>query len=174
MKLDRESLYSLSLQPIAAKVAAQLSGDSVVDAFCGAGGNSIAFALAGKRVVAIELNPERLEMAKYNAGIFGVADRITFISGDATTLLTNLKSDAVFLDMPWGGPSYSQLVEFKLENFTPDGNKILSVAFAVTEQVALKLPKNFLFPELDKYAYLSEPDYFNSKLVGYTAYLRLK
>lgn len=45
-------------------------------------------------------------MAKHNAGIYGVADRIEFIVGDYLTLADSLKGDTVYLSPPWGGPEY--------------------------------------------------------------------
>lgn len=45
-------------------------------------------------------------MAKHNATIYGVADRIEFIVGDFLTLADSLKADVIFLSPPWGGPQY--------------------------------------------------------------------
>lgn len=45
-------------------------------------------------------------MAKHNAGIYGVTDRIEFIVGDYTKLADTLTADNVFLSPPWGGPEY--------------------------------------------------------------------
>jgi len=90
MKLDAQALYALVIQEMALHTAAVTPGDEIVDAFCGAGGSAIGFARAGKRVTAIELNGERLEMARHNAALFGVADRITFIHGDSLQLVSTL------------------------------------------------------------------------------------
>lgn len=45
-------------------------------------------------------------MARHNAAIYGVADRIEFIVGDFLTLADSLKADIIFLSPPWGGPQY--------------------------------------------------------------------
>ena len=45
-------------------------------------------------------------MARHNAEVYGVADRIEFVLGDATVLLRHLRADVVFLSPPWGGPDY--------------------------------------------------------------------
>lgn len=42
-------------------------------------------------------------MAKHNATIYGVTDRIEFIVGDFLTLVDKLKADVVFLSPEWGG-----------------------------------------------------------------------
>jgi len=51
----------------------------VLDAFGCVSGNSIAFAQFCKSVYMIEINKDRLEMAKNNATIYGVKDKIIFI-----------------------------------------------------------------------------------------------
>lgn len=76
----------------------------VIDACCGAGGNAIGFARAGCSVTAIEIDPSRLAMAKHNAAIYGVAERIEWLHGDARTLLPGLslsKESLWFIDVPW-------------------------------------------------------------------------
>lgn len=57
-------------------------------------------------VIAIDIDPKKIEMAKHNASIYGVADRIEFIIGDFLTLADSLKADLIFLSPPWGGPQY--------------------------------------------------------------------
>jgi tRNA G37 N-methylase Trm5 len=82
----------------------------LVDAFAGAGGNTIAFALTGKwrRIYAIEKNPAVLKCAKHNAKIYGVEDKITWFEGDCFEILKNQLKDlapyaVVFASPPWGG-----------------------------------------------------------------------
>lgn len=86
----------------------------LVDAFAGAGGNSIAFALSGrwKRVYAIEKNPAVLQCAKHNAKIYGVADQITWFEGDCFEIIKNQLMDlapysVLFASPPWGGGLYA-------------------------------------------------------------------
>jgi len=65
-------------------------------------------------VIALDTNPTRLALARHNAAIYGVADRIEFILTDYlsfTKSYLNLPSKSrkiavVFLSPPWGGPSY--------------------------------------------------------------------
>lgn len=61
-------------------------------------------------VIAIDIDPAKVEMARHNAAIYGVADRIEFIVGDFLQLSESLRADVVFLSPPWGGPSYSKNV----------------------------------------------------------------
>jgi trimethylguanosine synthase len=173
MQIDATGLYSLTVRELALQIASKLDGDSVFDAFCGLGGNAIAFALLGKRVLACELDEGRLAMAKANAELAGVADRITFIHGDATTQLGRAPCDAIFLDPPWGGPQYSKLEKFKLDFFTPDGGPLLESALRNYPRVAFKLPGNFDFSEFERYGATQweiQENRLTGKLLHFTAF----
>ncbi|KZV66461.1 S-adenosyl-L-methionine-dependent methyltransferase [Peniophora sp. CONT] len=122
--LDEEGWYSVTPEAIADQIAERCRCGTVLDAFCGVGGNAIAFAKTCERVIALDISPTRLALARHNAEIYGVADRIEFILADflsfARTLRptgptgqsteypdsTTRKIDVVFLSPPWGGPSY--------------------------------------------------------------------
>lgn len=60
-------------------------------------------------VIAIDIDPVKIEMAKHNAAVYGVADRIEFIVGDFFELAPTIEADMVFLSPPWGGPNYSNV-----------------------------------------------------------------
>jgi predicted RNA methylase len=111
--------------------------DVLLDAFCGCGGNAVQFARTCGRVIAVDLDPLRLEMARHNSHIYGVSDKIDFVLGDVVSLahsgrLVSLllaarqkllkegrsgkctvscapPADVVFLAPPWGGPEYSKM-----------------------------------------------------------------
>ncbi len=73
-------------------------------------------------VIALDTSATRLALARHNAQIYGVADRIEFILTDYLSFAksysslphssttrnspTTRKIDVVFLSPPWGGPSY--------------------------------------------------------------------
>jgi trimethylguanosine synthase len=48
----------------------------------GVGGNAIQFAFTCDKVIAMDINPEKVKLAKHNATIYGVADKIEFLVGD--------------------------------------------------------------------------------------------
>ncbi|MEM9236218.1 MAG: RsmD family RNA methyltransferase [Verrucomicrobiota bacterium] len=101
-RVDQEGKISLTPETLAFELGQRAGNQRVIDAFAGAGGNAIGFARAGCAVTAIELDAERLAMARHNAGRYGVSDRIKFIHGDARTLVPELEADLIFLDPPWG------------------------------------------------------------------------
>lgn len=151
VQVDEVGLYSTTPEKIALEQAKKMNCESIIDGFCGVGGNAVAFARIGEKVFAIEKDKKRLEMARHNAALYGVADKITFISGDFLIEAPKIKADGVFIDPSWGGPEYKELEGFKLSNFAPDGNEILKLSFKYFQKVALKVPDFFDFIELKKF-----------------------
>ena len=63
----------------------------LIDGFCGVGGNAVHFARSCRKVLAIDIDPEKIRMARHNAAIYGVLDRIEFVVGDFMQLAPSLK-----------------------------------------------------------------------------------
>ena len=59
-----------------------LSGARVLDAGCGTGAFAVALAKRGADVVAIDLSPTLIELARDRAPIHSVAGSVTFVAGD--------------------------------------------------------------------------------------------
>jgi 23S rRNA G2445 N2-methylase RlmL len=60
-----------------------------------------------ERVIAIDIDPLKIELARHNATVYGVSDRIEFIVGDFFDVVPNLvAADVIFLSPPWGGTDY--------------------------------------------------------------------
>ncbi|HEY7293777.1 MAG TPA: methyltransferase domain-containing protein [Dehalococcoidia bacterium] len=92
------ALEQASSARVAAHCAARFAGraERILDLGCGIGGNTIALARVA-HVTAIERDPLRLALARANAEVCGVAERITFLPADM--LLDPLpEADAVFCD----------------------------------------------------------------------------
>ncbi|THW88560.1 RNA methylase family protein [Aureobasidium pullulans] len=132
----------------------------IIDAFAGAGGNAIAFALSGrfKQVFAIEKDPATLACARHNAEVYGVASKIWWIEGDCFDVLKkrlkSLAKDAiVFASPPWGGPQYSDDNIFDLSTMQPYNLKHIYDSFAAyVPDFVLFLPRSSDLNQLAKYA----------------------
>jgi len=146
--IDREGLYSVTPESIAEEIAKRIGGAIVLDGFAGTGANAIAFARHAKHVVSVELDADRLAIAKHNSVVYGVSKRIDFVHGDIMKLLPSVDAESAFFDPPWGGPGYANKDTFALDAFAPDGRDLLSKAFDHVPAVALKVPRNFAFDEL--------------------------
>lgn len=158
IQLDEESWYSVTPEKIAAHHAqrfAALRSETendpvvVVDAFCGAGGNSIQLARYA-HVIAIDKSPERINLARHNARVYGVDAYIDFILGDVKDVLPALTGlsaenpsnfhpipDGVIMSPPWGGPSYGDIPEYNVEQFVP----IVKCGMQLSENVAILMPR---------------------------------
>lgn len=177
IKLDRESWFSVTPEEIAKDIAERCRCDTIIDAFCGAGSNAIQFAFTCERVIAIDIDPNKIKIARHNAGIYGVDDRIEFIIGDFLQLAPQLVADVVFLSPPWGGPDYIKRKVFDLESIIPPigGKSIFEAARSITQHVAYYLPRNsdplqiiMLAEKYDKVEI--QQNMFNGKLTACTAY----
>ena len=73
-------------------------------------------------MLAIDIDPVKVDLARHNARVYGVEDRIEFIVGDFLQLAPSLKADVVFLSPPWGGPDYLEAEVFDVKTMIqPDG-----------------------------------------------------
>ena len=129
--LDEQSWYSVTPESVAVRIAARCATERVVvDLFAGAGGNAIQFAMTCGRVIAVEIDALKVRLGRWNAKVYGVQDRITYVHGDSIELLDWLARgkvegekneewngvsreeledvEAVFLSPPWGGVDYAQ------------------------------------------------------------------
>ncbi|KAI8330989.1 RNA cap guanine-N2 methyltransferase-domain-containing protein [Chlamydoabsidia padenii] len=141
--MDREGWFSVTPEPIAQHIAERCRSDVIIDAFCGCGGNTIQFALTCERVIAIDIDPVKLQCARHNAKIYGVEDRIEFILGSFYDLAPFLKADVVFLSPPWGGPTYLQESVYNLKTMMPgNGMSIFKLAASISQHVAFFVPRN--------------------------------
>ena len=119
----------------------------------------------------------RLALARHNAAIYGVEDRIEFVLADFFSFARSLQSlresgsatsrkiDVVFLSPPWGGPSYltdrpdgqqksadadgeQTPPEFSLSAIRPvHGKELFEVARGITHNIAYFLPRNVKLEE---------------------------
>lgn len=177
IRLDEESWYSVTPENIAKKLAQRIKCDTIVDAFCGCGGNSIQFAKSGKRVIAIDIDEEKIKNAKHNAQIYNVQDKIEFIIGDFFHLYEHLKADAVFLSPPWGGVDYVKCLEYDIETqLKPVGADILlEKCRKISEDIAIFLPRNSNTKQIVKLAGIGkqveiEKNFLDRRFVGITAF----
>ena len=176
VKMDKEGWFSVTPERIAEHIAKRCCCDLIVDAFCGVGGNAIQFAFTCERVIAIDIDPVKIECAKHNAAIYGVADRIEFVVGDYMEIVPHLKADVVFLSPPWGGPNYASADVFDIRTMiTPDGFELFEKTKAVTNNIAYFMPRN---ADVEQLAFLAGPggkveieqNLVNKKLKTITAY----
>lgn len=137
-----------------------------------------------------------MAIARHNATIYGVADRIEFILCDYVSFARSLASqgrhvDVVFLSPPWGGPSYissstevgpnlgsedAQSSIYTLNNLLPiPGTEIFTISHKISRNVAMYLPRNTDIGEIGALAPPGEnveieEEWMGSKLKALTCY----
>jgi SAM-dependent methyltransferase len=138
-----EGRYSLTPEVLALALAGAARGKRVVDACCGSGGNAIGFARAGCSVTAIDLAPERIAEARHNVQVYGVAERVRFLIGDARQLVPELAADILFIDPPWGDVSGHYDKRRTDRQSLPLLDQLLNVPLTNYGELRLKLPCSF-------------------------------
>ena len=183
IRMDRESWYSVTPEAIAAHIAKRCSVVRpllLVDVCCGAGGNSIQFALLcpTARVLAIDISPAKVALARHNARVYGVEERIDFLVGDCMHIMTSCRipADVAFLSPEWGGPKYLGHAQLSLEDMRPNGRSLLQVVQRhLTQNIAFLLPRNAILSELQSLTGASarveiESNIIHKKIKTLTAY----
>eukprot|EP00934_Nitzschia_sp_Nitz4_P004073 Nitzschia sp. Nitz4//scaffold1_size375055//227972//229468//NITZ4_000293-RA/size375055-processed-gene-0.373-mRNA-1//1//CDS//3329541096//4063//frame0 len=117
IRLDTEGWYSVTPEIIADHVAKRVGelvtngtipqhapeeGIVIFDAFCGCGGNAIAFGKMPRnlisKVVCVDLDRSKLLNAAHNASLYGIPkDKIVFIECNSSFLLTHAYRDGEFV-----------------------------------------------------------------------------
>lgn len=193
IKLDEESWFSVTPEKVAAGITEQINlkysnkndnnnkeNKIIIDAFCGCGGNTIQFALNNNysRVIAIDIDPKKIEYAKNNAKIYNVDTKIDFIIGDFLQISNNFKADVIFLSPPWGGPKYLKKdSEYDIENdLKPiSASELIQICRKITNNIVIYLPRNSNRNQIIKLAGIGKKveiikNYLNDRLVAITVF----
>ncbi|XP_050525854.1 trimethylguanosine synthase-like isoform X2 [Daktulosphaira vitifoliae] len=183
--LDCESFYCVCPEILSKHISKRCKGHNVaMNPFCGVGGNAIQLAMKYEKVIAIDIDPKKLEFAKKNAEIYGVRDKIKFIMGDFFAIANDLKKykpEIIVTSTPWGEPSYiNHRIYNSKKNMCTDyekgGRAILKLARRIAPNVAMHLPKSTRRNELYKLGkYFNnnieiQKNFINRKLDSITAY----
>lgn len=122
MKIDEESWYSITPETVAKHVASRVvdiygeNNATVMDGFCGVGGNVIQFARKSAFAVGNDFDGNKSESCLHNAKIYGVDNKLQLLNKDFLQLKTEdiqypqncaSRIDVVFMSPPWGGVGYN-------------------------------------------------------------------
>jgi hypothetical protein len=175
LKIDEDSVCYISVREHAEKISTIVLNyitklgfnpkDVIVtDATACVGGNTLSFAKNFKKVNAIELDPLRASYLKNNINVYGIHN-VEVFEGDCLDLLGKIdQQHVVFIDPPWGGPSYKNFKNLKLHLSGVPIEEICKNLFdqkdikCSPELVVIKLPINY------------DVNYFYKSLKGKTIY----
>ncbi|XP_057424442.1 uncharacterized protein LOC130718025 isoform X2 [Lotus japonicus] len=180
VKMDEEGWFSVTPEAVARYQSIRCASSTIIDCFAGVGGNAIQFTQRCGHVIAIDIDPLKIDYARHNASIYGVDDQIEFIIGDFFLLAPKLKADTVFLSPPWGGPDYAKVATYDMKTMLRphDGYTLFHVAKEIAPRVVMFLPKNINFNQLAELCLSACPPWslevekvhLNGKLKAITAY----
>lgn len=180
IQMDEEGWFSVTPERIAKHHASRCAGGVIVDCFTGVGGNAIQFAQRCQHVIAIDIDPRKIDYAQHNAAVYGVEDLIDFVTGDCILVAPKFKADTVFLSPPWGGPDYAKVKVYDINVMLQpyNGHFLFEVARLIAPKVVMFLPRNVDVNQLVELALSASPpcsleverNYLNGKLKAITAY----
>ena len=107
IKMDEDSWYSVTPEEIAKYTAKLIKGKTIIDGFCGCGGNVIQFSKYCSKVYAIDISKSKLDLCKNNCEVYNCKNNIEFIHSDFLEMKNKIKADYIFLSPPWGGTEYN-------------------------------------------------------------------
>jgi trimethylguanosine synthase len=150
IKMDYESWYSVTPEEISIYIARLCKGKTVVDAFCGSGGNTIQFSLYCKHVYAIDIDPNKIDISRNNTKVYNCPNNIDFICSDYLKIDTGaIKADIIFLSPPWGGVEYKSTATYSLKDWIePNIYEIIRVSKQISSNLMFYLPRNTDIQEL--------------------------
>lgn len=118
---------------------------TITDATAGIGGNTFSFAQWFKQVNAVECKSETYKLLKNNIDIYNYTN-VDCICADYTKIFNQLTQDVIFIDPPWGGKTYKQILKNKLMlSGYHLGIFCKMLIETMTSLIVLKLPLNFDF-----------------------------
>lgn len=128
VRISAHSFYQVNrnMAEILYKKAAEFAepdGKNVIDLYCGVGTIGLSMAKKAKNLVGVEIVPEAIEDAKFNAKANGF-DNAEFMVGDAALAAKelvnrNIKADVVILDPPRKGCD-CELINTVAKDFAPE------------------------------------------------------
>jgi len=83
MWLEPTALEQATAEPVARHKARRFAGSTVVDLCSGIGGDALALAAVARGVLAVDLDHGMARRARWNAEVYGVADRLAAVKGRA-------------------------------------------------------------------------------------------
>ena len=156
LKITPEGLYSITKRADGQKIINAMISvigsprkKTITDVTGNVGGDTILFGMFFKQVDSIELDKDNFSALQNNVEVFGL-NNVKLHNGDSTKIY-KWKTDVLYIDAPWGGPSYKEHVDLDLYLGTHRVDEWLATVLkrpSRPKHVFLKLPRNYNFTRL--------------------------
>lgn len=192
--LDNESWFSVTPEKTAKYIAHEVFKKmgsrrdlTILDAFCGSGGNTIQFCKYFDNIISCDIDFVKLQCAQNNCQIYKTEQNVRFVMQDFFSLHKTLNVgddrkgtniiDVIFLSPPWGGINYFQTKQADISEFPLDCFKIFLYCINILKcrNIVYFLPRN---TNLEQILMMAGPggkckieqNFLDHKLVALTAY----
>ena len=130
-----------------------IKNNSVIDGFCGSGGNVIQFSKYCSKVYAIDIDDKKLNICKNNCKVYKCKNNISFIHSDFLQIdkydKEKIFADFIFLSPPWGGIQYKNSDVYSIkESMNPNIYDIIKISLKVSKHIMFYLPRTLFLEEL--------------------------
>ncbi|KAI5020736.1 hypothetical protein ZWY2020_045624 [Hordeum vulgare] len=151
-RMDEEGWFSVTPEPIAKHHASRVGAGILIDCFTGVGGNTIQFAAKCNHVVAVDIDPQKIDCAQHNATVYGVNDHIDFIIGDFICIAPHLKllcagrNRLHVTSMGWTDYAKVDVYDIKtmLKPCDGDLDQLADMCLSIDPPWAVEVEKNYL------------------------------
>lgn len=118
----------------------------LTDATCGNGGNTIHFSLYFDKIIAIDKCKIHCNITENNINVYNLKN-VSIINDNYLNIMYKITQDIIFIDPPWGGPSYKKYKNIKiyLSNLEISQIAINILKNNITKLIAIKVPYNYDF-----------------------------
>lgn len=160
LQISEQGSYSVTHKEDAKKTADIIESYfgkdiTITDGTANNGGNTIAFGLQFKKVQAVEISKKEYDILVNNINVYKLKNIETYHK-DFIEMIPKLKQDVVFLDPPWGGPSYKTKRNIPLSLGKYPLVKVIDMLQGKCKAVVCKVPFNYDFFSLFKYGRFSK------------------
>ena len=117
------------------------SDDKVVDCGCGTGGITCEFAKRAGEVIAIDTNPEAIEMTSKNLDKFGLGDNVTLINDNGANALKDIDNIDIAI-VGGSGRELENILDIVHEKLNSKGRIIITAILVDTKVEAINKLKD--------------------------------
>ncbi|MEM0128014.1 MAG: class I SAM-dependent methyltransferase [Thermoplasmatales archaeon] len=114
---DKESFRVSTPVEIASYISKRLRAEKVADLGCGIGIQTINLARESGSVIAVDIDPQRLEMCKLNCESMGL-DNVKYVLGDATS--KEIIDEVGDVDVIHSDPSRNRVLPLSMDSLSPN------------------------------------------------------